>query len=376
MKFFKKKTEAEKSLDASKVQWWDTLTPKQKHRFIISSIFVSVSIAGLFIIAFAREIFGSASDQFLGQSDNGFVAISKWFKTNTEPLVNTLLIILLTFLISYVLMLIVKGLTIKGKKAKTIGSLIRSFIKYVAIIIAIFAVLSTWGVDVTTLLASLGVLTLIIGLGCQTLISDVVSGLFLVFDDSFNVGDIVVIDNFRGTVQEIGLRSTRIIDAGGNVKAINNSSISTVVNLTDELSVAVCDCDISYNESIERVEAVISKNLPTISKKIKSINNGPYYKGIAVMGDSGITLRFIAECKEEDKFQVVRDLNREIYIMFTNNDVLIPYPQIVVNPPDKKSVEPTLKDKKASEKFIREQKELSSGIGPISNLDGEDGSVK
>ena len=273
-------------------------------------------------------------------------------------------------------MLIVKGLTIKGKKAKTIGSLIRSFIKYVAIIIAIFAVLSTWGVDVTTLLASLGVLTLIIGLGCQTLISDVVSGLFLVFDDSFNVGDIVVIDNFRGTVQEIGLRSTRIIDAGGNVKAINNSSISTVVNLTDELSVAVCDCDISYNESIERVEAVISKNLPTISKKIKAIKNGPYYKGIAVMGDSGITLRFIAECREEDKFQVVRDLNREIYIMFTNNDVLIPYPQIVVNPPDKKSVEPTLKDKKASEKFIREQKELSSGIGPISNLDGEDGSVK
>ena len=112
---------------------------------------------------------------------------------------------------------------------------------YLAIGLAI--VLVIWGVDVTGIVASLGILTLIIGLGCQSLIQDVVSGLFIVFDDYFSVGDMVIIDGFRGYVSEIGLRSVKIDDRVGDIKTITNSNIGTCVNLSREdnmITVNIC----------------------------------------------------------------------------------------------------------------------------------------
>ncbi len=365
--------------ELGKEGWWKSKTSKEKHSFIVGCIMLVLTIVALILVTFPRTFFGNdVADKIIGKdNDNGFDAIGNWFKntTSTDRIISTVVTLAITFLLSYIVMVIIRLSTFKGKKAKTIGSLIRSFVKYLVILVDIFVVLGIWGVDVSTILASVGVLTLIIGLGCQSLINDIVSGLFLVFDDSFNVGDIVVIDNFRGTIKEIGLKSTKIIDSGGNIKIIGNSAITTVVNLTQELSVAICDCDISYNEDIDNVESVIKKNLQSMKKKIPALVDVSYV-GIASLADSGVTLRFVGHCKEENRYQTVRDMNKWIYKLFNDNNILIPYPQIVVNPPDKKSVEPTLKDKKASEKFIREQKELSSGIGPISNLDGEDGSVK
>ena len=99
-------------------------------------------------------------------------------------------------------------------------------------IVAIAVILTLWGVNVVSVVAGLGILTLIVGLGCQTLIQDVISGVFIVFDDYFSVGDTVIVDGFRGKVASIGLKSTKIIDASGNIKSIPNSSISTVTNVS------------------------------------------------------------------------------------------------------------------------------------------------
>ncbi len=93
------------------------------------------------------------------------------------------------------------------------------------------------------------------------LIADIVAGLLTVFEDEYHVGDIVVVDGWRGTIEEIGIRSTRIVDAGGNVKIVNNSEITTVINQTQNLSVVSTTISISYEESLARVELIIRDNL-------------------------------------------------------------------------------------------------------------------
>ena len=89
-------------------------------------------------------------------------------------------------------------------------------------------------------------------LGAQSLIADIIAGLFTIFEGEYQVGDIVVIDGWRGTVEEIGIRSTRVVDSGGNTKIINNSEITTVINQTQHLSVVSTTISIEYGGTCPR----------------------------------------------------------------------------------------------------------------------------
>ena len=169
-------------------------------------------------------------------------------------------------------------------------------------------------------------LTLIIGLGSQSLVADILAGIFIVFEGDFQVGDIIIIDGWRGEVLEIGIRTTKLLDAGGNIKIINNSDIRSVVNQTQELSIAKSYISIDYGTRIEKVEAVIHDNLDKVKAAIPAIVEGPYYKGVSELGDSAINLLFVAKCKEGDIYQVQRDLNREFLIVFNDNGIDVPFP--------------------------------------------------
>ena len=256
-------------------------------------------------------------------------------------------------------------IVVHGKKAVTIARLMVSFLKWVIFLCAIFFTMDAWGANTTTMLASAGVLTLIIGLGAQSLIADILAGIFIVFEGEFQVGDIVIIDSWRGEVKEIGMRTTKLVDAGGNIKIVNNSEIRTIINQTQELSVAKTYVSISYGARIEKVEAVIADNIGKMKEKIPAIVEGPYYKGVSELGESGVVLLFIAKCKEDDYYQVGRDLNREVKIMFDDNGIEIPFNQIVVHQEDgteDKDPKPTKKEIQKAENFNDEQKELSDDI--------------
>ena len=250
-----------------------------------------------------------------------------------------------------------------GKKAVTISRLMVSFLKWVIFLCAIFFTLDAWGANTMTMLASAGVLTLIIGLGAQSLIADILAGIFIVFEGEFQVGDIVIIDSWRGEVQEIGMRTTKLVDAGGNIKIVNNSEIRTIINQTQELSVAKTYVSISYGARIEKVEAVIADNLASFKEKIPAIVEGPFYKGVSELGESGVTLLFVAKCQEDDIYQVQRDMNREIKIMFDDNNIEIPFNQLVVHMgEDDRPQNVSLKEVRKAENFNEEQKELSKDI--------------
>lgn len=248
-----------------------------------------------------------------------------------------------------------------GARAETVGRLLDSFIAYISIIGAMFYSLQFIGVNSSTLLASAGLLSIIVGLGAQSLISDILAGIFIVFEGEFRVGDIITVDTWRGTVLEIGIRSTKIEDISGNIKILNNSKISGVVNMTKKYSFASCDVGIEYDEQIEHVESVLSRELPKIQERLPAIKNGPFYKGVVELADSSVVIRIVAECQEVDRIQLCRDLNREVKILCDHNDISIAYPQIVVHDPVKHQ-KATKREVKSSEEFVKKHKAESEHI--------------
>ena len=272
----------------------------------------------------------------------------------------------LAWVVIKVVQIVIEKIFSHSKGGITAAKLFASFAKYIIGLVAIIMMLGTLGVNTTALVASAGIVALIIGLGAQSLIADVVAGLFIVFEGEYKVGDIIVIDGWRGTVLEIGIRTTRIVDAGGNVKIINNHSISAVINQTKQLSVAKAYISIEYGESLQRVELVIRDNLEKLKKAIPQIVEGPFYKGVDALGESSVDLLFMANCKEEDIYIVQRAMNRELKILFDDNNINIPFPQIVLNDPVKfEDANLSKKQENAAKKFANEQQEISRELEEV-----------
>ena len=329
--------------------------------FVMRILFLVIGLVFFVLFLFGRQVFGGDfADEVFGPGKNGWDILWDGIVGTWNSWLLTLIALAVASVFSMIFDFVIRVVTPKTRRSKTIVSLVRSLTHYAVVIVTAGVILSAWGVNVAGIVAGVGILTLVIGLGCQSLVQDVVSGLFIVFDDYYAVGDTVIIDGFRGTVTYVGLRTTKLEDAGGNIKSINNSAISTVANLARLDSLAKAEIDASYNEDVRRVEPVIANNLEAIRKKIPAITEGPFYKGISQFGDAGITYLVLAKCKEADRFQVQRDLNRELYLLFVENDILVPYNQLTINPADPADrPAPTAADIKAAQKVTNENR----GVG-------------
>ena len=329
-----------------------------KFKFTVDLLFkvlaFLVLIAYVIILAIGKAVFDPLSLFW-----RSFYIFGKSGEFN--PIIRIISYIVFILSASWVVRFILKQLAKPLKKGKAIVDILCSLIKYAAIIVLVFLILKTVGVDTTAILAGIGILGLIVGLGAQPLIADIIAGLFIVFEKVFDVGDIIVVDGFRGTVKEIGIRTTQIVDIGGNIKIINNSDLKTVINMTNQLSLAICDLSIEYGESLERVEAILKENLPSVKEAIPDIKEGPFYRGVSELGDSAVVIRFVANCEEGARYQVERDMNRQFKLIFDKNNINIPFPQIVLNQPTEFK-DATKAQKKEAQKFVEEQKELSKNL--------------
>ncbi len=222
------------------------------------------------------------------------------------------------------------GKKLKNNYGKTWFFLVENGLKYLAFLVGIFMLLSVFGVDTTALATGAGALTVIVGLGCQSLFSDIISGVFLVVEGNIKIGDVVEIGGFRGTVQQMSIRTTSLLDAEGNIKTVNNSSIQEFINRSARPSVAVLDVGISYEESIERVEEVLKKNLPFLLQEVPSATD-IFYKGISALDESCIRMKLLAACSEENKYQAQRELNRAVKLLFDKEGIRLPYRHLVVH---------------------------------------------
>ena len=326
-----------------------TVTIKNKKvstRHIIGlALFAIGIVATVLSIVFSTKIFGketvlpdgtvvmegSVFDKTI--SDNSFIntVYSNWI----PAIIKSIRAVTIAALVALLLRFVTRKGFAHTPRGITIVKLLESFIKWVVAIVSVLIVLGAFGVNTSALIASAGIVTLVIGLGAQSLVADVVAGIFLVFEGSFEVGDTVIVNDWRGTVMEIGIRTTKVVDWCGNINIINNSQIVSLVNQTKQHSVAKCYISIDYCESIPRVEQVINDNLERITQNIPyKLDKTIEYLGINALGESGVELLFIARCKEEDLYAVQRAMNREFKLLFDENNISIPFPQIVVNQPE------------------------------------------
>ena len=220
----------------------------------------------------------------------------------------------------------------KETRARTVCSLTRSILSYAAVLLSVYFGLRALGVDVTASLASVGVVTLIIGFGAQSLIEDVLTGIFLIAEGRYNVGDILVLDDFRGKVVDISVRTTTIEDAGGNHKIINNSEIRNFQNRSQKTSLAVSTVSVGYDADLRAVEAVIADALPAMFEENRAVFlDVPQYIGVEELGESSVVLKFIVSATEENVFAARRALNRSLKLLFDEKGIDIPYPQLTVH---------------------------------------------
>lgn len=284
------------------------------------------------------------------------------FAAHTKTLIHCVILIVVVLALSKLLRLIFQKIMERSNRAKTVITLLDGIIKYGAAIALIFLVLDAFGVNTAAIWESVGVLTLIVGLGAQSLIADIIAGVFIIFENEYNVGEIVSIDDFRGTVTEIGIRATKITDCAGNIKIINNSDIKNVVNLSRELSLAAIDAEFSYDYPIEKVEKVFKENLAVMRERIPAIVEGPFYKGISAYDTSNVVVKLVAKCKEDDRFQVQRDMLREYHRIFLDNGIDFDYERYIVESHDMTPESADEHTKKEAQSFVEEQKKASYGL--------------
>ncbi|MFA5542251.1 MAG: mechanosensitive ion channel family protein [Bacilli bacterium] len=305
---------------------------KTKKEKVILIVTISIILVLILIGVLTPIIFeGTLFDDIISNSIGKFFNVLKFIKGNYVNILETITIIVFMWILNQALKFLTKLMTRKGHRSETIGDLLISIIRYSSVIIGIFLVLSAWGVETPTLLASAGILGLAISFGAQSLIEDVLSGLFIIFESQFKIGDVIQVGDFRGTVIEIGIRTTKFEDVNGDVKTINNSDIRSTINTSSHLSPVICDISISYSEDLKKVEKIINDSLNNIRKEISDIKEGPYYRGVQSLADSSVVIRIYAKTEESKKYQVTRDLNRAMKILFDDNNINIPFPQLVIH---------------------------------------------
>jgi small conductance mechanosensitive channel len=298
---------------------------------IIAAVIVFAVVFGV-VPALSTTPFGVFVNNTVGK----FFNVANLFVNNGMALLETAVIIFFVWALNEIVKIVIDLLIRRFSKKSTVWIIIRSIFKYGSVIVGVFLVLSAWGVQTPTLLAGAGILGLALSFGARSLIEDVIAGLFIIFEKQFQVGDIIQAHSFRGKVTEIGVRTTTLVDVNGDVLIINNSDLRQTINTSANLSPAICDISIAYDEDLERVEKVILNNIEELKSKIPDIVEGPFYRGVQSLADSSVVIRMYARTDELKKYQVTRDLNKEMKLLFDRNGIQIPFNQIVVHYEDKK----------------------------------------
>jgi len=223
-------------------------------------------------------------------------------------------------------------------RIETVCLLVKNAIKYISVIVFVYYGLAQFGVDTKTLLASAGILSLMIGMGAKDLVSDILAGFFIIFESTYKVGDFISVGSWQGTVTEIGLRTTRV-KRGTNTKIFNNSSMRDIINSADIARIAL-KMPISYDADIAEIEEILAEELPLIGPdKIPGLVKGPKYDGLSSFEDSSVMIQISMFAEISKQYPATRALNRELKIIFDRRGIEIPFNQLVVHEAPKPEAE-------------------------------------
>lgn len=219
---------------------------------------------------------------------------------------------------------------ISERREETLNKLIQNIATYIIYFTAFVMILDTLTIEIGPLLAGAGVAGLAIGFGAQNLVKDIISGFFIIFEDQFGVGDYIAFAGVEGTVEEIGLRTTKVKSWTGEQQIIPNGNITQVTNYSTHNGLAVVDINIPYENDIATAELIIEDVLMGLVAKYEEIVSKPVIHGVQNLETSHVVLRVIAETLPVYQWAGARIIRKEVKERLYKEGINIPAPRLVM----------------------------------------------
>lgn len=221
----------------------------------------------------------------------------------------------------------------RQQRAETLASVLKSTVTFVLGIMAILVVLDTVGIAIAPFLASAGIAGVALGFGAQALVKDFLSGIFMLAEDQYGVGDSVDLGDATGTVEAVGLRVTRLRDVKGTVWYVRNGEVLRVGNMSQGWARAVVDVSVAYGQDLTHAQEVLQRIADGLAAEEEwkpLVLDAPEVWGVEQMTTDGIVLRLVVKTAPMQQWAVQRELNRRVKGVFDAEGIEFPPAQRTV----------------------------------------------
>ncbi|MHA0857560.1 mechanosensitive ion channel family protein [Paenibacillus sp. CMAA1364] len=214
-------------------------------------------------------------------------------------------------------------LRMNSRRLITAGGLLKDVTSVMCNFILILIVLGEFNFELAPLLAGAGVLGLAIGFGAQSLVKDVITGFFIILEDQFAVGDVIQTGTFRGTVEMIGLRTTRLVSHTGEVYILPNGGITTVTNYSLSNALAIVDIPMKNEHHVEATIAFIQETLKDLNEQSIQMIASPDVLGVQTLNANEFVVRIVADCLPNTRDEVERQIQMALKRAFEQTPLKI-----------------------------------------------------
>ncbi|MCJ7509966.1 MAG: mechanosensitive ion channel family protein [Dehalococcoidia bacterium] len=219
------------------------------------------------------------------------------------------------------------------QRSHTLVAVLRGSGRFVLVVWALFTILPELGVNITPMLASVGIAGIALGFGAQSLVKDILTGLFILIENQYSKGDVVTVAGISGQVEEVGLRRTVLRDLDGVVHHVPNSQIAVASNLTQEWSRVNLNVSVAYGEDLDRVFEVINRvgrELAADAEFGPLILKAPQVLRVEAFGESGIAIKVLGDTEPIRQWEVMGELRKRLIRAFLEEGIHVPFPPHVV----------------------------------------------
>lgn len=216
-----------------------------------------------------------------------------------------------------------KHFYLEDRRALTLSTLLKSIVQYVVYFVALVMILREFQIDTTSILAGASVIGLAVGFGAQTLVKDVITGFFILFEDQYSVGDYIANGDMAGTVEDIGFRITKLRGSNGVLHIIPNGSITKVSNYTRGHMLATVNIPVSYDADLRQVEALLKEACMAV-KDLPQIIEAPKLSGIVDFRPGELIMRIVAKTRPLEQSGVEAAIRQQVQTLFAAASIPLP----------------------------------------------------
>jgi small conductance mechanosensitive channel len=219
--------------------------------------------------------------------------------------------------------------TLRERRGKTISQLLRSVGRVAILVVALLLTFNVF-INIGPILAGAGILGLAVSFGSQSLVKDVISGFFILFENQFAIGDVVEAGGKSGVVEKMTMRVVVLRDLQGTMHVVPNSEIKVVSNMTRGWSRAVVDVGVAYDEDVDRALAIVRDEAAQFSTDpswTPQLDGPVEVPGIEALGDSAVVIRSLIKTQPGSQWNAAREYRRRLKLRFDRESIEIPFPQ-------------------------------------------------